>query len=164
MGRVCDWDIRVKIEGGSLEGVQTCFQSGPFEEQRRDRLSASRDGVRVESFTALREQFEDISTKAIVLRVRGGPETRLTISLETPSRSSMTQTLRELADSGETLFTGPFPRESAMVHRLVSHDHYRTSFDITDTDRSSKLNWYYVRVIQSNGQLAWSSPIWVESA
>jgi hypothetical protein len=109
----------------------------------------------------LRQQIEDVSQKAIVLKVRGGPEARLTISVESPGKVALTQSFRELAESGEMLFTGEFPRESAMVHRLVFADHYETSFSLLDRDEGKSAHGYYVRVIQANGQLAWSSPIWV---
>jgi hypothetical protein len=165
MSRICDWDIRCNLEGGVLSDVQACFQAGPFDEKRRDRIvERSQSGVRIRSFTALREQFEDSPTKAVVLKVRGGPETRLTVALDSPSKQSLTLRLRELAESGETLFTGPFPRESGMAHRLVFGEHYQTSFSFADADAGAAANWYYVRVVQANGQLAWSSPIWVERA
>jgi hypothetical protein len=44
---------------------------------------------------------------------------------------------------------------------LVFHEHYDTSFEVDDTGTSTPPDWYYVRVIQANGQHAWSSPIWV---
>jgi hypothetical protein len=105
---------------------------------------------------------QDVSTKAVVLKVRGGPETRITVSLQAPTRLALTQSLRELAQSGETLSTGPFPRESALLHRLVFAEHYRTAYTVQDQDGGAGVNWYYVRVTQANGQLAWSSPIWTE--
>ena len=49
-----------------------------------------------------------------------------------------------------------------MLHRLVFEEHYRTAFEVADTDPGDRDNWYYVRVIQANNQLAWSSPIWVK--
>jgi hypothetical protein len=164
MARVCDWDIQISVERGKLESVQTCFQSGPLEEERRDRIVEKSDRhVRVQSFTALRQQIEDIPTKSVVLKMRGGPDTRITIALESPTRVSLSQTFAELAESNEMLFTGDFPKESAMLHRLVFHDHYRTQFTLADEDDGKGVNWYYVRVVQANGQLAWSSPIWVEA-
>jgi hypothetical protein len=116
----------------------------------------------VQSFTALRQQFEDISTKAVVLKIRGGPDTRVKITLRKPTNVSLSQTFGQLAQSGEMLFTGDFPKESAMVHRLVFHDHYHTSYKVSDTDDGKGLNWYYLRATQANNQVAWSSPIWVE--
>jgi hypothetical protein len=38
----------------------------------------------------------------------------------------------------------------------------RVEFTWTDEEtRSAPLSWYYVRVIQDDGELAWASPIWV---
>ena len=164
MTRICDWDIHITLEGGVLEEIQTCFQTGPLDEERRDRIIRKTERyLHLQSFTALREQFEDISTKAVVLKVLGGPDTKVTITLETPTKVSLSQTFRQLAESGEMLFTGDFPKESAMLHRLVFNDHYETSYKVSDTDDGKDLNWYYLRVVQANEQLAWSSPIWVKS-
>ena len=43
-------------------------------------------------------------------------------------------------------------------------EHFDTSFTVRDTDAGAGANWYYIRVAQANGQLAWSSPIWVDPA
>jgi hypothetical protein len=67
-----------------------------------------------------------------------------------------------LAESSEPLFTGEFPHESALVDRLVFEENFKTSFKVQDTGAGAEANWYYVRVVQANGQMAWSSPIWVE--
>ena len=37
------------------------------------------------------------------------------------------------------------------------------NFDYTDQDFGAGNNYYYVRVLQENDQIAWSSPIWVKS-
>jgi len=163
MTRICDWDFTITVEGGVIENVQSCFQAGPLDESRRDKvLKRSDKHLRVQSFTALRQQFEDISTKAVVLKVRGGPDTRVKVALNKPTNVSVSQTFRQLAESNEMLFTGDFPKESAMLHRLIFTDHYHTSYKIPDTDDGKGLNWYYLRVVQANNQYAWSSPIWVE--
>jgi hypothetical protein len=162
MDRICDWDFRIEIAAGELEALQSCFGSGPFDESRRDRI-VERSGhhVRIQSFTALRDQFEDHSTKGVVLRVKGNPDTRITIKLQSPSGVSLSRTFRELAESGEMVYTGEFPRESGMFHRLVFQDHYRTEYTATDIDPGKSHAWYYARVVQANDQYAWSSPIWV---
>jgi len=163
--RTCDWDFTCQVDGGALETVQTCFLSGPLEEERRDQLLDRTERlVRVRSFTALRQQIQDRSQKAVVLKLRGGPDTKLTITLDQPSRKSLSMTLAELAESSEMIYTGEFPNESAVVNRLVFHEHFQTAFELTDTGDGRRTDWYYVRVVQANGQLAWSSPIWVEKA
>jgi hypothetical protein len=166
IGGTADWDIRLSIDSGSIEAVHPCFTSGPLEEDRRDRIvSHTEREVRVKSHTALKQQFESHSQKAVVLRVQGGPETRLTVNTAAPnSDTEMTCSLAELAESNEMLFTAPFPMESAMLHRVVFPERHRTSFTVTDTASGEGDDFYYVRVFQANEQLAWSSPIWVNGA
>jgi hypothetical protein len=36
-------------------------------------------------------------------------------------------------------------------------------FSFTDTGKGAGQSWYYVRVLQEDGQLAWSSPIWIRN-
>ena len=36
-----------------------------------------------------------------------------------------------------------------------------TRFEWTDREFSPGESWYYARVLQEDGQLAWSSPMWV---
>ena len=36
------------------------------------------------------------------------------------------------------------------------------SFEFTDQEFGPGESWYYARVLQQDGQLAWSSPIWVK--
>ncbi len=160
--RVCDWDFRVGLEGGVLEKVGTCFLSGPFDEDRRDRVVEKTDrAVRVRSFTALRDQIEDRSQKAIVLEMRGDADTRLTFTLNSPAKMEKSLRLAELAESSAPLYTGDFPKESAMLNRIVFNENFESSFVVRDEDPGAEDHWYYVRVVQANGQLAWSSPIWV---
>ena len=163
--RVCDWDFTIQLDNGVIEAVHPCFLPGPLEEERRDQISARTSrNVRVRSFTALRQQIDDRSQKAVVLKMRGGADSRLTVTLDAPSRQSLRVTFGELAESSEALYTGEFPRESALLNRIVFQEHYETDFQIEDTGNGSQADWYYIRVIQANGQLAWSSPIWVEKA
>ncbi len=164
-GGTADWDFTVEAQGGRIEQVQPCFASGPLDESRRDRIvSRDENSVRVQSYTALKQQFDDYSQKAIVLRLAGDPDTRVRVACSQPAQCSVTRSFAELAESNEMLFTRPFPWESAMLHRVVFHGNSETSFSLGDEGDGSRTDWYYVRVFQSNGQMAWSSPVWVEKA
>ena len=140
------------MDGGTLDAVQTCFLPGPLEEERRDRIvERNEHGVRVRSFTALRQQVDDRSQKAVVLKMRGDPSTKLTVTLEAPIKKALVTTFRELAESSEVLYTGEFPRESSMLNRIVFNEHYESTFQVQDTGYEAKADWYYVRVAQANG-------------
>ena len=107
--------------------------------------------MRVRSFTALRQQVDDRSQKAVVLKMRGDPSTKLTVTLEAPIKKALVTTFRELAESSEVLYTGEFPRESSMLNRIVFNEHYESTFQVQDTGDGAKADWYYVRVAQANG-------------
>ena len=109
-------------------------------------------------------QTDDYSQKAVALKLRGTPRTKLTFALDAPRKARLVETLGEPAESSEALFTAEFPHESAMVDRVVFEEDYRTSFSVPVESSGNTVNWYYVRVVQANGQMAWSSPIWVEKA
>ena len=164
-GGTADWDFTLEVEGGRIEGFHPCFTSGPLDEFRRDRIvSSDRKSVRVQSYTALKQQLDDYSQKALVLRIQGDADTRVTVRCTKPTKCSLTQSFAQLAESNEMLFTRPFPWESAMLHRVVFHDNWQTSFVADDESDGSGTDWYYARVFESNGELAWSSPVWVEAA
>ena len=45
----------------------------------------------------------------------------------------------------------------------TSHpNHEEYSFEYRDREFEAGSNYYYIRVVQNDGQVAWSSPIWVE--
>ena len=165
MARTFDWDIDISVEGGRLLDLHPCFTPGPLSEGRRDRIERlESSGARVVSFTALKQQVDDYAQKAVVLKIQGGPDTRVTFRINGGDAGELSRTLAAQVESNEMLYTGDYPRESAMLHRVVFADHYETDFEIGDEAESAEADWYYVRVVQTNDQLAWSSPIWVESA
>ena len=43
------------------------------------------------------------------------------------------------------------------------YENYQTMFEFSDQYVTETTDWYYVRVTQTNGIPAWSSPIWVEA-
>ena len=100
----------------------------------------------------------------MILEIEGGPGTELSVMVVQPSKLAIKKTLGELARSNEICFTGPFTSESVMVHRPVFWENYYTEFGFLDERGGKTSDWYYVRVKQSNGSMAWSSPIWIGGA
>lgn len=163
-GGTASWDFTVEVDGGRLVEAEPCFTPGPLDEFRRDRIVERNErSIRVQSFTALKQQVDDFSQKALVMKIEGDVSTKVTVSCTKPSKCALTQSFAELAESSEMLFTRPFPWESAMFHRLVFGPNHSASFSVPIERDGQKTNWYYVRVVQANEQMAWSSPIWVEA-
>jgi len=109
------------------------------------------------------QAYEERATNSIILEIHGSPKTKLAITLTEPTEMAVTKSLKQLAQSSDIEFTGPFTSESMLLHRIVFSENYRTEFEFTDKQRTKKTDRYYVRVVQSNGSLAWSSPIWLEA-
>lgn len=163
MTRVCDWELTVAVEGGKLENVLPCFQSGPFDEKRRNRIvERGENSARIVSYTSRADAFLQRATNAVVLHLSGGPEAVLEVSIAKPGPKKIRKKLGELARHNEVELTGPFQSESVLVHRLVTPEFFRLSFELPDKGRRGRTDWYYARAIQANGHQAWSSPIWVE--
>ena len=164
LSRICDWEANIQISDGKLNDVYPCFQSGPFSEEKRNRIKGkTEEGFTIESYTSRKQAYEENPTNAVVLSISGSPKTKVTLNLQKPNEMTVSKSLGELTQNNAVFFTGEFPAESFVFHPIVFSDHYSTQFKFTDTAESKEaVNWYYVRVIQRNGQLAWSSPIWVE--
>jgi hypothetical protein len=161
--RICDWKIDTKVQGGKITELMPGFQSGPIAEDRRNRITGSTPGgFELTSYTSRLNAFAEKATNLVAMRIEGGPETRITLNVTKPTSLTITKTLAELISSNEVAFTGPFPDESLILHRPVPEVNSSCSFGITDTADGSRDDWYYVRITQRNGQLAWSSPIWVD--
>jgi hypothetical protein len=61
--------------------------------------------------------------------------------------------------------TGPIEaihliRDGKYIHK-ASPGTAAADFEFKDNDAAKGQHWYYVRVEQRDGELAWSSPIWV---
>lgn len=163
MARIADWKVKAKVTDGKLLAVTPCFQSGPYDEKRRDRITTrSESEVSFEMHTSRMQAFEELPTKAVILRLTGPPSATLDIELEEPARLKFSRTLGELAENNEVQLTGRFTSESFLVHRLVPPTLSRCKVSFSDVGRQGRDDHYYVRVVQSNGQQAWSSPIWVD--
>jgi len=164
MARICDWKFGVTVSDGSIISATPCFQSGPFDEQRRNRLATVDDKCcEVTSYTSRMKAYEERATNSIILEIQGSAQTELAIAMTEPTRMTFTRSLAQLAKSSDVKFTGPFTSESVLLPRITFAENYRAEFEFTDRHKTDKTDWYYVRVVQSNGSLAWSSPIWVEA-
>lgn len=163
LGRICPWDLAVTLKGGKFLRALGCFQSAPFAEDQRDQLTVvSETEIRLKSNTTREDCFAEDPTKALVCELEGGPDAVLTVRLRQPVEKVYRARLADLIQDNVVEFTGGFTTESLIIHRLVAPTEYAATIRWQDRRKGAgKPDWYYVRVTQHNGQLAWSSPIWV---
>ena len=163
LGHTCLWDATIRITGGRFLKAVPCFQSAPFEEDLRDKLSLeSHTEIRIQSYTSRVKCFAEDPTKAVVCELEAGPDAELSLELRAPTEQRIRARLADLVDDNVVTFTGPFTSESTIIHRLIGPAEYSGKFRFSDrrTGRN-EADWYYVRVTEKSGHMAWSSPIWV---
>ncbi|GAG26479.1 unnamed protein product [marine sediment metagenome] len=160
---VYNWDMEIEVDGGKLIEYMPGFQSGPYEEIRRDRISnVTPNGLCLESFTSRRQGLREVPTKNIALKLQANPDTVVNLKLQKPSKMVVRKKLSELAKGNDVISTTKaWSSPSFIIGRLAFADNYKSRFLVIDTADRQRENWYYVRVVQENGQLAFSSPIWV---
>ena len=163
MNRTCDWDFDLRLDTGKILDAVPCFQSGPYDEKRRNRIERLSDSTfRAVSYTSRTDAYAERATNAVILRIAAPPSAWLELTLRQPRAMSIRRKLGDLIESSEVELTGPFQSESVLLHRLVRPEMYRVSTRLRDLGKAGQTDWYYARVYQSNGHQAWSSPIWVE--
>ncbi|MEO2177572.1 MAG: DUF3604 domain-containing protein [bacterium] len=52
-------------------------------------------------------------------------------------------------------------QDSVMLRRLVRDGKQERQFEFVDDDNPRQGDYYYVRVVQANDAIAWSSPVWI---
>ena len=71
-------------------------------------------------------------------------------------------TLAELTEGSRSGYVGGFVTPAYRFARAALRNEYSTEFEFVDVrDDATTRDWYTVRVCQTNGQWAWSSPIWI---
>jgi hypothetical protein len=70
------------------------------------------------------------------------------------------QNIRVKARGTGVIDTIQLIRDAAYIYK-VAPGKQEAQFEYLDNDAQKGRHWYYVRVEQRNGELAWSSPIWV---
>lgn len=162
MERIVDWEMSLEVDGAELLAMMPCFQSGPFEPERRNEvLEMTPTRCRWRSYTSRQQAFAEQATNALVFEIAGSPDARLELRITQPAERAISRTLGQLMERSAAEFTGGFTSESVLVHRLVPMELYETSLALDDEPSGDGgTDYYYLRVRQANGHMAWSSPIW----
>ncbi|MFP4058757.1 MAG: DUF3604 domain-containing protein [Candidatus Brocadiia bacterium] len=173
------WKGRLEVEGGRLVGVERCFSLGGQRLASVDERHCAFELVT--AGRAVRNPFG--MTQAIVAELEGSPRSRLTLDIEGGRLELAVADLlrggrlvplieesveRVQADFGihEEEIGNPdiyyHNARKVKIHRAVPQAAYRVAHAFQDVELAPGRHPLHVRVWQRNGQLAWSSPIWVQ--
>jgi hypothetical protein len=159
--RIALWEMNIALLGGKIRHAYPCFQHTPYSEEMLDHVEVRGDGsLQLISPTARANSFEEDPTKSIVLDLEGPADAEVVVTTTKPNAQRAAATLGYLSHDNKINFIGGFGEESFIIEKLVGPSEFGAK--LTWNDKSdSKGDWYYVRVTQTNGHQAWSSPIWV---
>lgn len=145
-----DWDGTLRVSGGEV--LATPYWSPEI-------VAVERDSVRWVAETRTFGEPYGAQRGGIELTVIGPPEA--TVDIRT-AHGELSVPLGKLAGRGAELVLdqpGQFLVQPG-TGGLTSLG--ATSHDLCWTDTVTEPTWYYLRAIQIDGEMAWSSPIWVD--
>jgi hypothetical protein len=168
---VTPWNMTLVAEEARILKAMPCFRSRPFLADECPGVTELTEGrCSWKAHTAQRfavegiQCFESSNAQGIAFEIAGRPDSRLVLMLSEPEERAIAVTLAELAERTRIEPAGRLRGEAVVLHRLVAPGAYTVQAATSDTAPSrDRADFYYVRVTQANGQMAWTSPIWVEA-
>lgn len=172
-------DLALRVERGRLLGCQPCFSAIGQRIHGTDATSC-RWQLSIPS-RASSEGWKK-HCQSVVFDVLGSPSSALRLEmngcrfgLKARDARRGSHLFRLLGDSAERIRrtfglavsdlenVDPlhFNAHKLKVHLAIPEAAFRVSTRFRDRRPPKGRNWYYVRVTQTNGQMAWSSPVWL---
>jgi len=160
------WQCQIKVSQGKIHHVEPHFRGNNDQElpEGDDFAYAALDLISPQILhfstqTRPNPTFQTPATEGVVLELEGGINTIIEADI---NGQTYRHSLGELMMGSQTHYRGGFVSPALCFHKAVPQSEYDLTFDLTHLSISKIRDWYYVRVRQNNGQMAWSSPIWVE--
>jgi hypothetical protein len=172
------WECRLRVEGGSLASIEKCFD---LPGQRVTEVTPRGCAWHLE--TAGRNPRDPNGmTQGLVFEIEGAERTRIRIDAEgyviekTIGELARGPVVLPLIDEAKRLTLEAFGLDERTIgnpdsfyhnarkiklHRAVPQNAWRVEHAFGNLELPSGLNHFYARVTQTNGQMAWSSPVWL---
>jgi len=174
-----DWQVELSLDDGKLLDVEKCFTR-----YGNSVLHTDSAGCKARLTTTSRSTGVTTpeSIQSLVFEVDGSRDTRLNLTVNEKQHTYMLGDLLDrsevyagmeesIALIEETFGVTPdqFPDDDPAYHnarKVKAHlaaprEAYDLSVSFKDKPPTGRESYYYLRVTQMNGQMAWSSPIWV---
>jgi len=173
-----DWEGSIEIPNGCIVSVEKCWRNFG---QYVDKLPQKQCNF---GFLTKQSGSHALPNEATLFELEGRPSDKVNLNLE---GKSIVFTLEEAMQGSQVIFFREevedyiknvpqldpkiLPRDDpfyflshkAKLHRAIPEIGYTAEFIHTDETPPPGTNFYRVRVTQRNGNLAWSSPVWVEN-
>ncbi len=158
------WEVKAElaVNGGRIVALVPCFgPPGPNRvgAQSADRVSWVSRTLGRTIFDWKLGRYGREATNSIVLTVEGDGRTVFEGKF---NDRVFRHSLSELMDGSRVELMGGEFDQKIKFHEPVPALQYRKTVKMSDrTEKNTGRDFYYARVTQANGQMAWSSPIWI---
>lgn len=167
VGDNVDWDVRLEVSDGELIDVEPRFrghnvvapQSRDEEKYSFSDMDRSDNGVTFSTRTWGNPNSVTPGTQGVGLVIKGHHGTSINAKVNGVEDKV---SLGSLLDGAETGHLGRFLTPAYVFRRAIPADEYTSTVTFEHESSASRRDWYQAVVRQQNGQMAWSSPIWVE--
>jgi hypothetical protein len=183
------WSGRLRIDGGEIVGARGCFtrlgqrHSRTADNEWEWQLTTSGRGAGAENIQAIVFDLAGAPDSWLTVESDGAGPTNTgatgagllshQVSLADALRTSRVIPLLDEARQAIWDQFGLKPEDipspdgvyhnapKIKLHRAAPEAGYSAALSFTDRPPAG-VHWYYLRVSQTNGQMAWTSPVWVE--
>jgi hypothetical protein len=173
------WLCNLKVKNGNIADVERCFSVQGQKVSRSGKdycqwiLKPKKRGTTI---------FPE-SRQGMVFEIEGNPETGLFFDMEGKKfhitlkellkKSLLVPFLKETEKNimnsfgiSRTMIENPdiifHNSRKVKIHRAIPESAYKVEHTFKKIKCGKKRSYFYLRVFQLNGQMAWSSPIWVD--
>lgn len=175
-----DWEGTLKVDGGKVLQAIPCYRGRVAARAGKGVQSLTETECRWTSHTAKYEWGHRIRKAGDIMafEVACTPDTKFHFSVEcgertktwpmSPERMTANAFIQYMAAVPKTNDGSTWAKLDSLANVKVYRGGWtdQLTFNLSHTDQceaqTGTTDFYYVRVIQHNGQRAWSSPIWVE--
>ena len=165
--RNVDWDVELDVLGGILTGIEPRFRGHDIvapQAVEEDAYAFSHweqkgeNGVAFKTRTWGNPTTTTANTQGMSLEIEGDANTRLHARL---NGQEIMVGLGELLQHARAGYLGGYRTPAYRFNRAATQAEYTWQGSYAHQVLEAGHDWYYVRVRQTNGQMAWGSPIWV---
>lgn len=166
------WNGNIKVVDGVIKSVEPCFRGissldpsankTDYKSSELENKIIKQNNVSVNWVSQTKGSQDSLKadTSSLVLEIKGDIYTVLKGNI---NGIKFSYSLKELLKKSKTKYLDEFLSPVFKIHSPISKNKYCASLNIIDNNDSAKVeDYYYARIIQKNGQAAWSSPIWVK--
>lgn len=162
-----DWHVALDVIDGQLLDVEPRFRGHEIVEPQADDRSSyafsswqrtGDAGIVATTRTWGNPTTTTANTQALCFELRADKHTRL---VGTINNKRVDVSIGDLLAGPRADYLSGFLSPAYYFHRAIPHADYTWQTTFEHRAASAQRDWYHVRVRQTNGHWAWSSPIWV---